>query len=257
MYLTKQLAARFGLHPNTIRLYERLGYISPAQRRENNYRCFGELHVLQVKVCRSIFGYPFFNRHIRDCGNQVMFASAGRDYAAGREAVKQYLDSIKAELTVAHETETILANWISDSGISGFCNGKLLSRKEAAVWLGTTSETVRNWERNALVAATVKEDGRHLFDRPALDRMRVIYMLRLAGYSMAAVHRSLAAFDRNHADPVRLLHQVDAEDVIMVGDRWIFELERLSAAADRLPLLFEEMENLEGEVLNIPDRLKK
>lgn len=251
MYTTKQLASQFGLHPNTIRLYERLGYISPAERGTNRYRYFGDLHMLQMKVCRSIFGYPYFNRRLRGCGNEVIYAAAGRDWDGGEKAVRRYLEKIQDELATAHETEQILKEWVSGSERVSreLPEAVRFSRREAAQWLGVTAETVRNWERNALVVSMAGNDKKRCFERPALEKMRVIYMLRLAGYSMAAVHRSLSAFDRSRddrSDPVSRLHQPAAEETIMVGDRWVFELNRLAAAAAGLPALFEQMRRFSG-----------
>lgn len=39
-YSPTEMARLFDVHPNTIRLYERIGYIGKAVRRENNYREF-------------------------------------------------------------------------------------------------------------------------------------------------------------------------------------------------------------------------
>ncbi|MCX8131591.1 MAG: MerR family DNA-binding transcriptional regulator [Clostridia bacterium] len=84
-YNAIDLAKMFGIHPNTIRLYEKLGFISQAQRNTNNYRMFEELHVLQMKVCRSIFGYPFTNRRIRNAGNETMWAIAKKQWDTARQ----------------------------------------------------------------------------------------------------------------------------------------------------------------------------
>ena len=58
IYRVIDLARMFAAHPNTIRLYEKLSYISKAQRSKNGCREFTELHVLQLQICRKIFGYP-------------------------------------------------------------------------------------------------------------------------------------------------------------------------------------------------------
>ncbi len=243
-YTTKQLADMFCLHPNTIRLYERQGFISPAARSKNNYRIFGELHVVQVKICRRIFGYPFFNRRIRDTGNQVLFASANKDYVNGAVKVKAYSDSIADELAIACKAADILNEWAVTGKLkTGPWQPDSLSRVEAAKLLGTTKETVRNWERNNLVQAESGYDGRQRFDSTNIDKLHVIYMLRSAGYSMSAIHRCLIELEKGKQDPITILNNPDAEDVIMVGDRWVFELKRLQQAAAELPALFKAMKN--------------
>ena len=52
-YTTSQIARFAGVHPNTIRLYERLGFITAPKRRPNGYRVFTELHVSQVRFVRA------------------------------------------------------------------------------------------------------------------------------------------------------------------------------------------------------------
>ncbi|MEA5069215.1 MAG: MerR family DNA-binding transcriptional regulator, partial [Christensenellaceae bacterium] len=40
IYRTAQVAGATGVHPNTVRLYERLGLIPEAHRQANGYRAF-------------------------------------------------------------------------------------------------------------------------------------------------------------------------------------------------------------------------
>lgn len=79
IYRVIDLARMFAVHPNTIRLYEKLSYISKAQRSKNGCREFTELHVLQLQICRKIFGYPFTKRAIRKTGDALLHAIAKQD----------------------------------------------------------------------------------------------------------------------------------------------------------------------------------
>ena len=106
-YTPTELAGMYHIHPNTIRLYERLGYIAKSERAANNYRIFTQLHVLQIKICRCIFGYPFTNRNIRNAGNEVMWASAKQDWSIGRQNAEQYIQAIRQEINTAHKTIAI------------------------------------------------------------------------------------------------------------------------------------------------------
>jgi hypothetical protein len=51
-YTTSQIANMFNLHPNTIRLYEVLGFISAPERKANGYRIFTEKHIKQIDIAR-------------------------------------------------------------------------------------------------------------------------------------------------------------------------------------------------------------
>ena len=52
-YRTVDLARMFGIHVNTVRLYERYGLIPKAERTQSGYRIFTELHVEQFKLARA------------------------------------------------------------------------------------------------------------------------------------------------------------------------------------------------------------
>ena len=39
-YTTSRIASAVGIHPNTVRLYERIGFITAPERLANGYRVF-------------------------------------------------------------------------------------------------------------------------------------------------------------------------------------------------------------------------
>ncbi|SKC84603.1 MerR family DNA-binding transcriptional regulator [Maledivibacter halophilus] len=93
-YNVSDLSKMFDIHPNTVRLYEKLGFIWQAQRNKNNYRVFNKLHVMQIKVCRSIFGYPFTNRRIRNSGNEILWAIAKKQWDTAKQYTHSYIKII-------------------------------------------------------------------------------------------------------------------------------------------------------------------
>lgn len=49
-HIDAQVAAIAGVHPNTVRLYEKLGLIPPAKRRANGYRIYTEEDIRALKI---------------------------------------------------------------------------------------------------------------------------------------------------------------------------------------------------------------
>ena len=49
-YSTSQTAEIIGIHPNTVRLYEELGLITPPERKPNGYRIFTDLHLSLIHI---------------------------------------------------------------------------------------------------------------------------------------------------------------------------------------------------------------
>ncbi|MGE5528726.1 MAG: MerR family DNA-binding transcriptional regulator, partial [Patescibacteria group bacterium] len=53
---TTDLARAAGVHPNTVRLYERLGFLPPVPRGSNGYRLFNEEHLFCLRLARTALG---------------------------------------------------------------------------------------------------------------------------------------------------------------------------------------------------------
>ena len=52
-YKTTEVATIIGIHPNTVRLYEKLELIPKAERLKNGYRVFTDFHIEQCRlICK-------------------------------------------------------------------------------------------------------------------------------------------------------------------------------------------------------------
>ena len=51
-YRTSEIAKQAGLHPNTIRFYEEIGFLTKPVRSPNGYRVYTPLHLEQVQLIR-------------------------------------------------------------------------------------------------------------------------------------------------------------------------------------------------------------
>lgn len=244
IYNANDLAKLFGIHSNTVRLYEQLGFITQAQRNTNNYRMFGELHVLQIKVCRSIFGYPFTNRRIRNAGNEIMWAMAKKQWGAAIQYTDCYIKIIEQEIMTAKTAAEMLRKWANPTAdTDNSLDERKLTRKETANFLGVTVETVRNWERNKLIISDrVGRKGEKLYSNADLGRMCVIFVLLHSGYSVASIYRSISFYDKGYAELVTsALNNPEQNELISVGDNWLNELLKLMQAAQKIYPIIEEM----------------
>ncbi|MEM1486165.1 MerR family transcriptional regulator [Oscillospiraceae bacterium PP1C4] len=242
-YKPSELSKMFGLHSNTIRLYEKIGFITKAERNANGYREFSDVHILQINLCRCIFNHPFMNRQIRAAGNKVIEAAANREIDRCSLYTEQYISAIQKEIETAQKTALILKRWADTEATSE--TGILYNRRQAAELFGTTTETIRNWERNGLILSNkLGSMSERLFDETDIERLRIIYMLRLAGYSMSAIHRSLSMYDEGYKNRVlsALNLPENGEDLLSVGDRWLNALYNLEHDAMQIPSILKQME---------------
>ncbi len=51
-YSTSEIARIMGIHPNTVMLYEKWGYIAPVERKKNGYRIYTDTNMEQIKLVR-------------------------------------------------------------------------------------------------------------------------------------------------------------------------------------------------------------
>jgi len=244
-YKPIELAQMFNLHPNTIRFYESIGYISKAKRKSNGYRQFTDEHVLQLTICRYILGYRYTNRRIRDTGKLIINSASKGEFIAGKQYAYDYIKIIQSEISIAERTAQLLHKWAeSKHDIDNSVKlEKLYTRKEIACLLGVTSEAVRNWERNGLIKSDKRGNKNEvLFNNIDLDRMQIIYMLRQTGYSMSSIYRCLKTYDKGQTELVVFaLNKTDEQELLSAGDCWLSELKSVEAAAEKIPLIFDKL----------------
>lgn len=64
-YKTSEIAKLLGVHPNTVRLYEKWRLIPPAERQPNGYRIFTNFHLAQGRLVRLAFQVEVLQNGLR------------------------------------------------------------------------------------------------------------------------------------------------------------------------------------------------
>lgn len=96
----------------------------------------------------------------------------------------------------------------------------VLSRKEVALLLDATTETVRNWERNGLITVPRMNNGNRAYGERELEQLRVIRTLRSAHYSINAILRPLKQIHQPRSDIFTILNTpTDEEDIVSITDQ--------------------------------------
>jgi DNA-binding transcriptional MerR regulator len=242
-YRTTDLARAAGVHPNTVRLYERIGFISPAPRAANGYRLFGEQQLCQLRICRCVFDRSYLGRELRRASLEVIHAAGAWDLPRAQRWAERYLAGVERELAVARQTADILARWAR--GTRPGTDPRTYTRRQMAKQIGVTEEALRNWERNGLLRVPrVGPNRTRVYGGAERERLRVIYMLLQSGFSMSAIHHSLLRYDEGDPAGVReaLGTVEDAEDGTWTsaGDHWIEALEGARLGAEQILFLLEE-----------------
>jgi DNA-binding transcriptional MerR regulator len=236
-YRTIDLARVAGVHPNTVRLYEKIGFISPAPRASNGYRLYGEKHLYQIRICRCIFDHAWLGKELRRASLLIIKSMLIWDLQDADRHTQHYLALIHKEMSAAKQTARILYKWAQ--GCKPTDTGKAYSRSQIAEMIGTTEEAVRNWERNALIRVPrIGPNRTRIYGEAELERLRVIRMLRQSGYSMSAIHSSLRQYDAGHSlgiiEALSTHETAEGTSWIWVGDRWLESLEAARRGAETI-----------------------
>lgn len=233
---TSEIAARFGIHPNTVRFYEEAGLLTPPRRKSNGYRVYTELHVREIRLIRLALRSELLLSGLRKRAVSVLRQTAACRFSEAIRETRAYAALLSEELDRARRAAFTVENRLA-SPISP--DASPVTRRDAADALGVTQETVRNWERNGLAVGRM-ERGRRVYDPETQARLSIIRVLRAAGYSLTAIRQLTALLGRSPAVSVPdALHVSRAEDNILTAcDRLIASLDSARAdAAEMLSLL--------------------
>ena len=238
-YRTAQLAALFGIHPNTVRLYEQIDFITPAPRAANGYRCFTGLQCAQIRLLRTALQVEIVQNGVRKTAVNTIKAAAISDFAAALQYAQQYLQLVQAEQQRAEESLYSAQAILHHSPVAG----PLLGRKQAADALGITIDTLRNWEMNGLLRVKRRQNGYRVYTPADLRLLRVIRSLRYANFSIAAILRMMGALSQNPDTDLRTtLDTPQADDAISACDKLLTSLRTANTNAQDMLLQLRQMQ---------------
>lgn len=99
VYKTSEAAKIVGVHPNTVRLYEKL----ELNRLPNGYRVFTDYHIEQFKLARTALKVEVLQNGLRKKIINVVKLSAKGDFQEAINCTNDYIDQIKQERRNAEE----------------------------------------------------------------------------------------------------------------------------------------------------------
>jgi DNA-binding transcriptional MerR regulator len=241
---TSDVAKAVGVHPNTVRLYEEWGFLPPIPRSPNGYRLFTASHLDQMRLARAALRGPWPGRNIKQSALTLVRRAASGDLGGALEQAYRHLALVQAERAQAEAAAELLERWAH--GTAADATAESLWIGQTAQLLDVTSDVLRNWERNGLIeVGRDPRNGYRLYGAAEIGRLRVIRMLRRAGYSMMAVLRMLLQLDRGEGTDLRQALDTPRpdEDVYSAADRW---LSTLAAQEQRAVDLIARLEDMIG-----------
>lgn len=256
-YTTSRIASAVGIHPNTVRLYERIGFITAPERLANGYRVFTDLHLLQVRLVRAALNVELVQNGLRREVLAIVETLPSQRYDEAISLARQRIDHLRRERRAAEDALRHVRDLLTRSDGSARAERLMLTRKEAADQLDTTIDALRNWEMNGLLQVKRKQNGYRVYSAADLDRLAIIRALRAANYSLAAILRLLDALDRDAtADIGHVLDHPDPDDdILSVCDRLLTSLDAAERNAFEMIELLERMKNSPEQTLHFATRV--
>jgi len=226
-FLTSEIAKAVGVHPNTVRLYEKWNLLPPIPRTPSGYRKFDESHLDQMKLARMAMSFTWMGGTIRKTAYEMVYRGVDGDFGGGLELAYQLRVLIQAEKAQAEAAAVFLESWAQGSAIESKDKPRRIG--EVAKLLNVSTDRLRNWERNGLIVVPRNPlNGYRYYRTREIGRLRVIRTLSQARYSQMAILRMLMSLDQGEIDDLRQVLDTprEDEDVFFVTDQL------LSALAD-------------------------
>ena len=239
-YKTAEVAAIIGIHPNTVRLYEKLQLIPKPERLSNGYRVFTDFHIEQCRLVRIAFQVEVLQNGLRKKIVKMIKVSATGDFDAAVLLINEYIKQIRQERTNAEEAIEIVKQLLSGN-TQPYTHH--LKRKEVSEALNISMDALRNWEMNGLLTVKRKENGYRVYTNDDIQRLKIIRSLRGANYSLEAILRLLRQLDQNPDTDIRaaLNTPKQSDDIISVCDRLIVSLSEAEKNAYTILSILQDM----------------
>lgn len=241
-YRTAEVAEIIGIHPNTVRLYEKLKLISKPERLKNGYRVFTDLHIQQCRLVRIAYQVEILQNGLRKKITAIIKTCATGDFDTAVLLTDEYLNQIERERINAEEAVKIVKQLLSCPKVT---NTQFLKLKEVSKIVGVSTDSIRNWEMNGLLTAKRKENGYRIYTDDDVQRLKVIRTLRCANYSLEAILRLLNQLSKNpDTDILTTLNTPkQSDDIVSVCDRLIVSLSAAEKNAYKIRDMLTNMKN--------------
>ncbi len=237
-YNTSQIADKCGVHSNTVRLYEELGFIPPVPRASNGYRQYSEIHLEHVLLVRTAFKSTWLGGVIRRKALSILSFSASGSHEEAMQAAREHLVLVRSEREKAEIAAKQLEEWAAVNDDRAGSNIRYKKTKEIAEQLDISLDMLRSWERNGLISVPRNPDNRYRFygDRE-IRRLYVIRALRKARFSLMSIYNMFQHYDRGVRDSLTsILNELppDEENIFFNTNQWLNKIRSIEESAHEI-----------------------
>ncbi len=212
---TADLARAAGISVQQVRNYEASNFIPPAERNPNGYRLYTEKHLSAVKTARSLLaGYGWQQA----C--EIMQAVHRGDLPAALALVdERHAELARKRAQVEQTLAALRLLAVQMPAVPTPRHSPRLRIGEAAEAVGARISALHFWEQQGLLQPVRDPGSRYrLYDEAQMQRLRVVVMLREAGYNFPAIHTTLDELAAGH--PERAIAAVEKRRAEFARTSW-------------------------------------
>jgi DNA-binding transcriptional MerR regulator len=188
-YSTSEIARMIGIHPNTVMLYEKWGYLAPVERKENGYRVYTETHLEQIKLIRILLRGELIKCYMKFEVQNIIRSAAQGDLKKALELSCEYLAHIQNEKNNELKIMKVIRKILKNDSMEE--KDILHNRNGASKLLGVSINVIVNWERNGLLEVPRSKNGYRVYGEDEIKLLRIIKVLRQENYSTQCIGRML------------------------------------------------------------------
>lgn len=200
------LARAAGVSAATVRMYEREGFLPPAERRASGHRQYREAHLRALLASRALmrgYGWEYARRVMRAVhdGNVAEVVALVDARHADLHRSRQEVDATVQALQVFAEGSKPAQADGAPSHVAPMRVGS------AARWAGVPMSSLRFWEEQGLLHPRREPRSNYrVYASGDLEQLRIVVVLRKAGYGFEEIRRVLHQLGKN--DPAAALAEV-------------------------------------------------
>lgn len=184
---TRDLALAGGISVQQVRNYEASGLIPQAQRSPSSYRLYTQLHLAALKTVRSmVLGYGWQRT------SAIMQAIHRGNISAALAIIDERHAELASKRLQVEQTLLALCTLAAQSDSKPRSQPQLVRVGEAARQVGVRVSAVHFWEQQGLLHPVREQYSRYrLYDEQQMRRLRVVALLRDAGYRFNVIQSVL------------------------------------------------------------------
>jgi DNA-binding transcriptional MerR regulator len=246
---TSKIAELVNVHPNTVRLYEQWGYISPVPRKGNGYREYSDTHLKQMSIARLAFKQEFIQHNLRKKATKVVTLSGSERFKDSLQEAIAYLSFLQSEYEYTLKAIEMVKQLLQTKPVSDVT----YTHKAAAEQLQLTEETLRHWERNGLFQIKRNAQNIRMYTERDLQQLLIIRTLRSAHFSITSIAHLLHELQQNNgqADILCILHSPQSSkfknDFFHVTDDLLNQLVIAMKDVEAIIAILEQLQTLRQE----------